>query len=110
MTTYDVLLSYDINSSNDNVNSAVKDAMRKKGHSDRFTYNKEVFYLPNTNLWKKNIDVETAIKDIRKCVEDYNALNKTNHTVERGIATPFSNWWALYGKPYTSVHPAPVKD
>lgn len=109
-TTYDAILTYDLSTTSDNVSTAVKDSMRKKGYADRYTREKKEWHLPNTTLWKANITSKTAVEDLKSCVDDYNKSNRTTHKVERAVAVPFDNWYTITEVPYTSKHPAPIKN
>ena len=57
-----VLISYDVNKSH----TDVKDAMKAKGYSQGWCYDKEPSHdLPNTTLWHENKSTDQAIADIK---------------------------------------------
>lgn len=112
MHIYDILITYDISTNSDSkVYGAIKEAMIAKGYADRFTHPESgrVMYLPNTTIWKKNQSPKLALQDLLDVVDNYNSQNGTKHKVERCISSRFDDYWAVYGEPYQSKRPAPIK-
>ncbi len=94
------IITYDLeeNALQESKHSQVKDAMKELGYFDSFVKPKEpgvTYYLPNTTLWKKDINPATAKDDLLRVAAAKGA------TVERLFADEFTgNYSAIPGKPY----------
>lgn len=95
------LVTYDLEEKifQESKHSQVKAAMKARGYMDSFIAEvdgkKSTYYLPNTTLWKQNIEPATAKKDLLEVAAQNGAI------VERLFASQFAkNWVGLPGKPY----------
>ena len=89
---YNVLISYDVNEKQ----TPVKDGLIKMGYLDKFEFegNAKIFNLPNTTLWKKNMDSSIALNDMNKVCRDLNVK------LERFVVSKFECVNAIIGDPY----------
>lgn len=95
----DVLVTYDLHGSH--ANKAIKNAMIQKGYFDFWHHDNKIVSLPNTTLWKKNIELTAALEDLKEAIRVYNLANGLSPTrLVRGIATPATPWNAIVGDPH----------
>jgi hypothetical protein len=89
------LITYDITIRH----TEVKSAMQDKGYLDYWKDNSQTYYLPNTSLWKKNTNPETAKADMQQVVQTLNYNQPTNKQIrlERCVAVPANPWSAIPG-------------
>jgi hypothetical protein len=87
-----VLISYDVNGKQDEV----KESLKKIGYRDNFTYknNDAINYLPETTLYKSNTDTSISKSEMLK------VCSQLNVSLERFVATEFSNVTSIQGEPY----------
>lgn len=87
----DVLITYDV----DSKHIEVKKKMKALGYADYVMGGSgKPVYLPNTTLWKTNTTPKDAVDHLRGTCDGLRV------NLERAIATPFADWYALYGKPH----------
>lgn len=94
----DVLLTYDITTRH----GEVKAAMVNKGYADNWMASNQVYNLPNTTLWKKEISATIAVADMKQVIQTLNADQPFyNHIrLERCVAVNFddsTSWAAIPG-------------
>lgn len=89
----DLLLCYDIDSNWVKVKQELKDI----GFMDRFTFDGQTRFLPDTTLWKKDDS------DCNKAIDDLWIIALSlGVKVERAIAIPwgYDKWTAITGYPH----------
>lgn len=64
-----VVIIYDVSSSHEEV----KQKMLQKGYHDNWQANNQIYYLPNTTLWKPNIELNIAMTDIQNVIAEINS-------------------------------------
>lgn len=85
-----VLITYDIESKH----TEVKNSMKQLGFQDTVAGQTGTVYLPNTTLWKANATPKEAIDNLRGLCDGLRVH------LQRAIAMPFDNWYALHGDPH----------
>jgi hypothetical protein len=74
----------------------VKDAMKKKGYSDSWTYQEKGYNLPDTTLYKKDANAATALADIQAVAAQVQVR------LERALALDLGNWEAIPGDAHSA--------
>lgn len=91
------LIIFDVN---DNNTEKVKAALKNKGYYTVWitTDIKITYYLPNNTVWKPNIELSMALKDINNVIED---LKKSGNNIilQRCIVVSASPWDGVPGVP-----------
>lgn len=91
-----ILLTYDLQEDllHASKHIQVKDEMIRLGYMVSWKFNNELYTLPNTTLWKKDISTAQAKTDLLNTAKKFGAI------VERCVAVVFTSWDAIPGKPY----------
>ena len=88
----DVVVTYDVSAKQ----SEVKAAMVARGYMDRWNSNDgTTYYLPNTTLWKKNIELRNAVQDIAAVAKQFSVK------LERAVTVPAAPWDGIPGEAHT---------
>ena len=91
-------ITYDINSGH----NEVKARMRSKGYYTAWNSNNITYYLPSTSLWKSDIELSTAKKDLEETISELNQTSQfasSNIKLERCIVVGASPWDGIPGTP-----------
>ncbi len=87
----DAVINYDVSGRH----TDVKAAMKARGYLDYWTDpTGKAVYLPNTTLWKRNTELEPAVRDIQQAAAQYGVR------LERAVALSAQPWQAIYGDPH----------
>ena len=92
----DTLITYDISRRH----AEVKKALKILNYHDDWTTNNVTYYLPNTTLWKKNIEQEDALKEIKSVIARLNQGQTLANQIEleRCACVNVMPWAAIPGK------------
>lgn len=96
----DILVTYDISESS--LKKDVKKEMNSLGYMSFWTDGStdEQFHLPESTVWKKNIELREATADLRSAIERVKQdKNSPNLKLVRYVAVPSSPWTAIKGSP-----------
>jgi hypothetical protein len=85
-----IIISYDIPSRH----LEFKEAMFEKGFTDKIVHQGKYIYLPNTTLYHETYTAKEG-RDMTESI-----LYQMNVTLERFIATRWTDWAAIWGEPF----------
>jgi hypothetical protein len=100
-----IILCYDVSGHQ----TEVKAQLESYGYSDRWKQGKDVIYLPDTTVWKKDTTTVQTIKDLDTAIANVNATLSVFDKIKRkrAVAFEFTDWWAYFGEPHVAGKPAP---
>lgn len=80
----------------------VKQALKNLKYLDYWTDNNTPYYLPNTTLWKKDIDQEDALREMKTVIARLNQGQPSHNQIEleRCACVNVNPWAAIPGKPH----------
>jgi hypothetical protein len=92
------LIRYDVSKRQ----SDVKTALEALKYFDKWESNGRTYYLPYTTLWKKDISLKEALKEIQDAIARLNQgqFNSNQIELERCVCVPAYPWAAIPGKPH----------
>lgn len=96
----DAYITYDVNIRH----SEIKTQMKANGYSDRWLSSNTTYYLPNTSLWKSGTELELALSDLKRVIDELNRNQPPANKIElqRCIVVSASPWTGIPGIPYSS--------
>lgn len=91
-------ITYDLNIGHNDV----KKSMLNIGYHHLWTSNNTIYYLPNTSLWKPDIELKTALNDIQNTIRQLNTTGSYIHNniiLQRCIVLSAHPWSGIQGDP-----------
>lgn len=90
------LMTYDVSRRQ----SEVKGEMKKINYHDYWSDNNKIYYLPNTTLWKKDIDQKQALSEIQEVIRKLNLNQPSNNQIklQRCICVSANPWYGIPGE------------
>lgn len=100
-----IALCYDVSGHQ----SEVKSQLESMGYADRWKQGTDIFYLPDTTVWKKDTTSAQAAKDLDSAIANVNATLSVFDKIKRrrGVAFEFTDWWAFFGEVHVAGKPTP---
>jgi hypothetical protein len=114
---YDVIMSYDISVGKTGVSRHTEiknELIQKLKYFDRWkkAADSEIYYLPNTVLWKRDTTRSLVFTDLTALIDEINKKHNDNIVLERFIALRWddNNWNTLTkGKEHGGQVDPPIK-
>ena len=91
-------ITYDLNRGHNDVKRLMLDI----GYHHLLTSNSIIYYLPNTSLWKPDIELKTALNDIQNTINQLNTTGLYIHDniiLQRCIVLSAHPWSGIQGVP-----------
>jgi len=92
------LITYDVSRGQ----PEVKQALKNLNYLDYWKENNITYYLPNTTLWKKDIEQGYALKEMQAVIAKLNQGQPSYNQIEleRCACVNVNPWAAISGKPH----------
>lgn len=75
----------------------IKEKLTQIGYYNRWTSKSSSYYLPNNVMWKPNIELPQAKKDLETIVATVNNETNLNITIQRLIILSSNPWDGIEG-------------